>query len=240
MAPKRILGSDPGFPDSTGVCQKMKRRLRQIHSLIFGILLSTRLSMEILAFLNRRFRFLHTVFVAYPAEESYALAYIPPSKRHLMLWKPWPVGFFRQGRKWGLTFVISSAESDFAKTENLPRLKRLLHETESICRRLGAEQTCFSGILPGVFYARRLRKNFVEADVTVRTLVEVEKMLRAKKELPDDVPIIVLGGKGFIGRRFFARHWAAELFDQLTSMTRFPSNSLEKPRSSSISAARPR
>src|SRR6056297_2204357 len=72
--------------------------------------------------LNRRYNFLETVFVAYPANEEYANAYVDKKHRHLMRWSPWPVSPFRQNGKWGITFVISATEDDFKDPHNYDNL----------------------------------------------------------------------------------------------------------------------
>ena len=154
---------------------------------------------------ERFFRFLgnrgviKTVFVAYPASEEYADKYVYKRHRHWMRWKPWPAGIFKQNGKWGLMLVISSTEKDF-KPENYHDLKLLVEGTENIRRWLNADQKTFAGVLPGVLYTLGLLEDPVERRVTVEALIKAEKSLRKRVGYSEDTPLILLGGKGFIGR----------------------------------------
>lgn len=137
-----------------------------------------------------------TVFVAYPAYEELALAYVYKRHRHWMRWRPWPAGIFRQNGRWGLMMVISSVEKDFLDSANIENMKALIQRTEDIRRLLKAEQKTFAGILPGIFAAKNLLKFSHEAIVTANAVIKAEKKIN-----PLGFPVIVLGGKGFIGRR---------------------------------------
>lgn len=137
-----------------------------------------------------------TVFVAYPAYEELALAYVYKRHRHWMRWSPWPAGVFRQNGRWGLMMVISSVEKDFLDSANIENMKALIQRTEDIRRMLEAEQKTFAGILPGIFTANNLLEESPEALVTANAVVRAEQKIN-----PFGFPVIVLGGKGFIGRR---------------------------------------
>jgi len=117
-----------------------------------------------------------------------------------MAWLPWPAGIFRQNGKWGLMTVISSLEDDFTDPGNVENLKTLLNRTERIRQLLGAKQKTFAGILPGVMYMKRLIRKSVEAEVTVQAVLQVERELKSQIDYPSDVPLIILGGRGFIGK----------------------------------------
>lgn len=151
--------------------------------------------------LNERTNFLSTVFVMYPATPEYADAYIPKNKLHIMRWKPYIVGFFIQNGRLGLKCVISSEERDFRDTSNLENLRSLVDTTNSLKDILYASQTSFSGVLPGILNEHRIIKGSPEAKVTVATVVKSEETLRNKLNISEQIPTVVLGGAGFIGRR---------------------------------------
>lgn len=175
---------------------------RRILVFVVNFLLNRPTILRFVGHINKRLPFLKSVFVAYGASEEYSYAYVYPKHRHFMKWKPWIAGIFKQNGKWGLMMVVSSLEEDFHDLNNTENLKLLLDSTENIRVMLNAPQKSFAGILPGIFFMRRLIRESVEADVTVyavaKALAEVEKAEGCDK----DTPIIVLGGRGFIGRRF--------------------------------------
>lgn len=173
--------------------------------LILNFVFNRNLIFKIIGGVNRRYNFLSSIFVAYPASEEYALAYVYASHRHLMRWSPWPVGIYRQDGKWGLMFVISSTERDFYPSENAQHLRHLVERTEHIRQLTGAMQKTFAGVLPGVLFAKRIIREAVEADVTVEAVVRAEQLARETVGYDEDSPVILLGGKGFIGRRLQAR-----------------------------------
>lgn len=153
-----------------------------------------------IGWLNRRYNFLATVFVAYPATESYANAYVYKRHRHWMAWRPWPAGIFCQNGKLGLMTVISSMHADFYDPDSYNNLKVLVDRTEEIRQLLGAEQKTFAGVLPGVLYSKRLIRESIGTQVTVEALLQVEKELKSRIGYPDNTPLIILGGRGFVGR----------------------------------------
>ncbi len=172
---------------------------RPITLLIANFFLNHDWLFKIAGALNRRFDFLFGVFVAYPAIEAYARAYVYPRHRHIMRWLPWPAGFFKQNGKWGLMMVISSTKKDFYNSANDENLRILVNRTEQIRQMLGAQQKTFAGILPGVLYAKGMITDAFEADVTVEAVQRAEAELRRAEGCPDGTPLIILGGEGFIG-----------------------------------------
>lgn len=161
---------------------------------------------------NRRWYFLNTVFVAYPASEEYALAYVYPRHRHIMRWLPWPTGIFRQNGQWGLMTVISSIEKDFKDPKNIQNLKVLVERTERIKQLVGASQKTFAGVLPGILYTKGLISEIAEAEVTVEVLAKAEAKVKRAECYPEDIPIIILGGGGFIGSRLIDKMASREVY----------------------------
>jgi hypothetical protein len=118
-----------------------------------------------------------------------------------MRWRPWPVGVFKQDGKWGVMMVISSLETDFTLSDNHENLQVLTAHTEHVKSMTKASQKTFAGILPGVLYFNRIVRDTIEADVTVEAVLQAEKNVRENLGYSDNTPLIILGGKGFIGRR---------------------------------------
>jgi hypothetical protein len=164
-----------------------------------------------IGYLNQRHPFLSTVFVAYLATDEYSREYVAGARRKQIRWSPWLVGVYVQGGKLGLMFVISATEADFRDAANKPRLQQLLAETTGIQQLVNARQISFSGVLPGVFCAQRMVRKPVEPRVTVEVIVRAEAMLRARLAMDGDVPVVLIGGAGFIGRRVAARMADREL-----------------------------
>ena len=178
---------------------------RKISILVINFIFNRMYVFSFLGFLNRHLNFIGSIFVAYPASEEYALAYVYPRHRHLMRWSPYLVGIFLQNRKWGVMFVISSTEKDFIKPENEKSIRNFVKKTEHIRDLLGAPQKTFAGILPGVLFAKRIIRETVETDVTVEAITKAEDEVRKAEKYDSNVPLIVLGGMGFVGRRFIRK-----------------------------------
>lgn len=156
---------------------------------------------EFIGRLNRRWNFLSTIFVMYPATDEYANAYVPLDALPIMKWTPYLVGFFVQNGKVGLKFVISSTEADFRNRDNIKKLEHMVKYAQAIQMLVGAKQISYSGILPGILNEYRLIRRSIEAKVTVEAVIRAEKLLRERTKLSDDTPVVLLGGAGFIGRR---------------------------------------
>ncbi|MFU8857301.1 MAG: hypothetical protein ACNA8S_09900 [Deferrisomatales bacterium] len=201
------LDADP-FSDRSNLCrawQWLRSHARRAGLVALNILLNNDLVFHAVGRLNRRLGLLATVFVAYPASDSFSDAYGYRWTRARIRWRPWVCGVFRQGRRWGLVTAVASTESDFLNPANHGALRSLVARTERLRRLLGAERSTYAGILPGVLYSRRLVRQTPEADVTVDVLVRAEAEVRRRLGWADHVPVVVLGGRGFIGRRLVRR-----------------------------------
>lgn len=158
-------------------------------------------SLRAIGFLNLRSRFLSTIFVMYPATESLALQYVYPRNLAVSAWRPQLGGVFLQNGRLGLVFFVSSTESMFEAPGGAEGLRKLHSNAEKIKKTLRAEQLTFSGILPMLLARHGLRNESPEAEVTVRAVVEAEAKLRDALSLAPDIPIVVLGGRGFVGSK---------------------------------------
>ncbi len=70
---------------------------------------------------------------------------------------------------------------------------------------LGASQKTFAGILPGVLFGKRIIRQSVEREVTVEAVFKAEQEVREREGYDGTIPVIILGGRGFIGRRLVAK-----------------------------------
>lgn len=157
---------------------------------------------RVLARINRKVKFVHKIFLMYPGSEEYRQSIIPDSMVDSCRWEPVCCGLFWQNGSVGLILGISSLEADVSNPANTDRLTGLVGVVQSLMSEFGIEQVSYSGILPGVLAARRLRRTSTELAVTVAA-VELAIRELAEREFGKgrQVPLIVLGGKGFVGRR---------------------------------------
>lgn len=95
--------------------------------------------LRFIGYFNRRFQFMNTVFVAYPATEEFTKAYGFERTLHLSKWNPWITGLFLQNGKVGLMTCITNLEHEFLSADSSERLKSLVAETERI-RHLSAHR----------------------------------------------------------------------------------------------------
>jgi hypothetical protein len=137
----------------------------------------------------------------YPASEKYALDYVYLWYAKKIKWNPGLGGIFRQDGKWGLTFGIMATEKEFRDLAYNDQLKQLYDRMERIKNMVSADQKTFAGILPGLMTSRGILNGHpsVERKTTVATVqLAIEQVIKTRG-LPDDAPVLVLGGGGFIG-----------------------------------------
>jgi hypothetical protein len=187
----------------------VRAHIRQIAILALNLLIGHDMLLWLIGRLNRRIRTLRVIFVAYPVTPEYADAYCYRWVQRRCRWSPWLAGLYRQNGVVGLMAVISSSDDDFYHpadpNHNRQHLEALVERAERFRQLLCAEQTSFAGILPGLLQARGIRVDGPEIEVTVEAVIQAEAKLRAEINYPDDTPLILLGGKGFIGRRLAER-----------------------------------
>ncbi|MBP1468958.1 hypothetical protein EYB53_024835 [Candidatus Chloroploca sp. M-50] len=161
--------------------------------------------LRLIGWCNRRWMFLGSVFLVYAANEEYALTYASPRYYPLMRWSPWIAGVLRQNGRWALMLVVSSTERDFTNPASHRHLTALVEEVERLRRLVGAPQKTFAGILPGVLARTGILTDSPEAEVTLVAIVQAEQQVREATGYAADVPVIILGGRGFIGKRLVER-----------------------------------
>lgn len=158
----------------------------------------------LIGLINRRMGFIESVFLVYPANDDYGLAYAYRARLRRNEWIPWPVGFFCQNGKIGVKFAISAHNGQFSDPANKSKLCQLVERMEKLRKLFCAKHKTFAGILPGVLFMKRLVRETPEADVTVEAVKQVIGKVKSLEGLSENTPVIVLGGKGFIGRRVVA------------------------------------
>jgi hypothetical protein len=196
-------------PRIRGQLSRRRAGVRRLGVLVTHLLLRHEVLLRLIGRLNRRIGFIKAVYVAYPARQDYADAYLYRWAQRRCRWSPWVAGIYRQDGALGLMTMISSSEDQFYDpadpTHNLSHLEALLKRTQHLRALLGADQVRFAGILPGLLYARGLRSEGPEVAVTVEALLQAERHLRVAVGYEEHTPLILLGGKGYIGRRFAER-----------------------------------
>jgi len=177
-----------------------KIHLRRIFVEVVNFLFNHDWLFWLIGLLNGRFGFLESIFLVYPANEEYGLAYAYPFRLRKNRWFPSFAGILRQGDKWGVMFGVSSSNGQFEDPENLDNLRMMAERMEELRQLLGAKRKTFAGILPGVLHSRGIVKETPEADMAAEIVAGMVDS--AKVRLQDLHPVvIILGHKGFIGRR---------------------------------------
>ncbi|OGF26871.1 hypothetical protein A2303_02545 [Candidatus Falkowbacteria bacterium RIFOXYB2_FULL_47_14] len=188
----------------------LKLRFLRIHFVKIGIMALNLLFGNRLAywfagwfFKNILGNSVQSVFLLYPANPKYAAAYVYDWYRRQMKWKPRLVGIIVQYGKFKPYFGISASDEDIwaDAAAGGHNLAVVLGRMDSIRRLLRAEYATYAGIIPGVSLKLGLIKSSIECDTTVAGVIQAIEKVKRSENLPDDVKLVILGGKGFIGRR---------------------------------------
>lgn len=161
---------------------------------------------------NKKKDFIKSIFLAYPEEYRYGLYYAFPGRLKRNKWIPFLSGYLRQNGKITLMFTISANDEDFQRPVNKEKLSFLYKRMWKISKMLNIESCTFAGILPGVFFMSRIARNVPEADVTAQVVTKSLEDFMEK----NNMPIVILGGKGFIGKRvnkLFSKVINSEVFN---------------------------
>ena len=157
---------------------------------------------RIIGMLNKRLRIIESVFLVYPANSEYALEYAYPCRiRQWGAWNPWLSGLLWQNGKLTIMFCVSATNEDYIDSTNVRNLRHLTERMERLRQLVGASRKTFAGILPGVLYSHRIVRKAPEADLTSEMVSQAIAKVMELEALSPDTQVIVLGGRGFIGRR---------------------------------------
>ncbi|MBI2484316.1 hypothetical protein HYV71_03985 [Candidatus Uhrbacteria bacterium] len=167
-----------------------------------------------LGIVNRINPFIGMIFVAYPAQPAYQKAYCFGWHARLIKVRPWLVGWYRQNDLAGLMFVVSLTDRDLLDPNTKTLLRRLVRRVEMIRRLVGAKQSSYAGIIPGVLARHGLRRECPETETTVAAVGRALDELCALIEYETDTPVIVLGGRGHVGRLLvkLLQLWGREVY----------------------------
>lgn len=193
--------------------KSIKRRMRRLFVLNINLIFNNRIVWALVGAVNKRIPFIKTIFLAYPANYKFATEYVFDNVLEETRWHPWFTGFFIQNGKIGIQFAISSVEDNFRDDHNIENLRLLWLRMNHLKSLLEADQMTFAGILPGIFYKKNIIHTLpIELDVTVKAVKQAVFKAIDELNLPDTTPIIVLGGKGFIGNKFVAEMSGREVY----------------------------
>jgi hypothetical protein len=146
---------------------------------------------------------IRSTFNFYSVSLSYQRTMIPDWYAPIVRWKPGLGQVIKEDGYWTLSFGITSNEKDFYDPAKERKLREFYADADRIRKIIGAEQMTFSGILPSRFAALGIRKE-EDSPENKNTVVAVMKALNkvtSKERLAVNTPVVVLGGRGFIGRR---------------------------------------
>ncbi len=181
-----------------------KSHIRRILIEILNFFLNHDIIFWLIGNINKRLELIESVFLVYPANEEYGLAYAYHKRLCKNKWIPWFVGIFQQNGKIGIKFAISASNGQFRDPANKENLRSVVRRMEELRKIFYAERKTFAGILSGILFSMRLIRETHEAESTVKTVIKAIERVKMLENLPEDIPIIVLGGRGFIGRRVIA------------------------------------
>ena len=164
---------------------------------ILNFLINRNLFFWLIGKFNRR-RWIKSVFLSYPANEMYAKEYA--YKFRMGRWGIRLTGLLKQNGKIILMFTVFVLESDLLEKKNKKRLEEIVRHIEKIRQLVHADNKAFAGILPGLLLKRKMIDKSPEADLTALIVVEAVKLVKKRIGVDEEIPIVVLGGRGFIGK----------------------------------------
>jgi len=163
--------------------------------------------------LNRRLGVIDAVFLMYPADTWYTGRYCYRWQSVKLKWSPGLAGIYYQGKKWGLILGVTSHERDFLKSNNDFRLREMTAKVTDIQALVGASSCRFAGILDGLLRKKGIVSEQTPQGPTVDAILKAEKMVERMENLDADVPLVVLGARGFVGAQLVERLQGREVHE---------------------------
>lgn len=184
----------------------LQKNIKKNLIIVLNYSLNHRLFFRVLGFINKKLLKgkIKSVFLVYPAKKKYITDFTYNWFSKKMKWRPFPIGFFVQKKKVGIVFTVSAEEEDLLDDKNRDKLRLLVERMEEKRKLLNSEMKSFAGILPGVLAKKNILKMKSEDDSTVIAVFRAVQALGEKENLPPGFPLVVLGGKGFVGKRLIA------------------------------------
>ena len=140
-----------------------------------------------------------SVFLSYPGNDQYEREYA--YKFRIGSWKIRLTAFLPQNGKLVIMFTVFVRENEFLNKNNKEKLEEVVRHVEKIRQLLRADQKTFAGILPGLLLKRKLVDETPEADITAAIVTEAVELVKKKMGIEGEITIVILGGRGFIGKR---------------------------------------
>ncbi len=181
---------------------RLRWHFRCIVAVASSYVLGTRMALSVVGFVCRRILGLPiaSVFLLYPARKEYADALAYRWHQRRFGWQPGLVGFYRQGRRYGLIFGIPNLEDEIRAPESADRVLTVMSRMEAIQRRVGAPRKVFAGILPSTLARNGAEDQHLaqQRHLTARAVLQALDHVMELNGLTRDVRILVLGGRGYI------------------------------------------
>lgn len=169
-----------------------------------AILSATALPYVLIGALNRRAGRVETVFFVYAGGAKYMAAYRPAWVPPGLIWRPSPIGVLRHDTgQLGLVFAAPITETDFLDPANRAEFDLLLRRLSRIARLMHVAQVNLAGILPSVLQQRSAPPALPVRNTrpaTVAAILRALGLLTEEEFNGAQVPVILLGGAGYIGR----------------------------------------
>ena len=182
--------------------RRLRWHFRCIAAVASSYILGTQTALSVVGFVCRRILGLPiaSVFLLYPARKEYADALAYRWHQRRFGWQPGLVGFYRQGRRYGLIFGIPNLEDEIRAPENAARVLAVMSRMEAIQRRVGAPRKVFAGILPSTLARNGAEDQHLaqQRHLTARAVLQALDHVMDLSGLTRDVRILVLGGRGYI------------------------------------------
>lgn len=203
---------------------------KTIIALLF-LVVGNPLSLLVFGIINRiLFRPIDTAFVCYAANESYREKYWFKFALPIISAFPAIVGFYFQGGKMGLIFVISSVEKDF---RNADRLAQLMKNVNLVKVLLGVKAFHYSGILPTELSKKSLVSNDYlqdRCDMVAKVVLAAETQVLEQQHIIGYLPVIIIGGNGNVGKKIAeGLHRSGRIYFVVEKQEDFPHHLKNQP-----------
>lgn len=168
--------------------------------LVTGLLCLTHLPYVVVGLWNRAFGGWRSVFLCYAGSPNFVATYAPGGIARWFLWRPSPIGILRQDGALGLVMATPMSEQDFLDPANAAAFRHLRIRLRRIAWMLGVEQINLAGILPSTIPADDVLQIRDSRPVVVAAVcTATRQMSKTIARHGTSVPIILLGGAGYVG-----------------------------------------
>jgi hypothetical protein len=179
----------------------MRLKTKQIFSHIFNTTFNHDFIFKNLGTINKRLGLIEVVYCGYPANNKYLSEYDSKVKGQVEKYKfsPYLAGFYLQNKRIGLKFFISSTEKEFTTKVGIEKLSNVEKRIREIRLMLNVNEQSFAGIISGLLYRNNHIVESTERDKVVNCVVKGIDEVLDLEGYDKNVPVIILGAKGYIG-----------------------------------------